>query len=359
MIRLIDNWIDCEIINLKYIQIVSLEKGQVTFPTILKTNLYRSYSQILKELNKKEPDVSKFITELRSIGKQLRSKLDYVFRIFDLKLTEIDGLVLALDDNSVKIPWELALISERPIKHLCETKVGRMRVVRSDKGWDDIKSRSKKPKALVVGINYEDCRKDLDTLEYPEEEASKISSVLEGHDVSVELLLGKKATKTRIIKNLKKGVDIFHFTGHGSMKKEISSLQACDEDLVAKNFGGYLENAVAPYLTFVNACETAVERSTVTDTEWESHTWAYALANEGGRAFIGTLWPVWDEDSTIFSECFYRELFSFRKRTLGESVKLAREDVAKKGGKEAILTWPAYVLYGPPWLLKEDLLTGV
>lgn len=358
-LRLLNNWIDCELINHNYIQIVSLEEKQVIFPTKLQTNLFRSYSLILRELRKKKPNISKFRTELRSIGKQLRSTLDYVFKQFDLKPTELDGLALALDDSSVKIPWELTLTSERPIMHLCETtRVGRMRVVRSEE-WEDTKNQRKKPRALVVGINYEDCRKNLDILDFPEEEAARISSILNGHDVTVECLLGKQATKKRIIKILKKGVDIFHFTGHGSMKKEISSLYAYDEDLIAKDLEEYLEYAVAPYLTFVNACETAVERSTITDTKWESYTWANALTNLGGRAFIGTLWPVWDEDSSVFSECFYKELFSINKRTLAESVRLARKKVAKKCGKDAILTWPSYVLYGPPWLLKENLFSGV
>ena len=68
---------------------------------------------------------------------------------------------------------------------------------------------------------------------------------------------------------------------------------------------------------------------------------------------------MWDEDSSKFSEFFFKELFSIKKRTLAESVRLAREEVRKKCGKEAIFTWPSYVLYGPPWLLKESLLTGV
>lgn len=265
--RLLNNWIDCELINHNYIQIISLEEKQVNFPTKLQTNLFRSYNLILRELRKKRPNLPKFKTELRSIGKQLRSKIDLIFKKFDLKPTELDGLALALDDSSVRIPWELTLTSERPIMHLCETtSIGRMRVVRS-KEWEDVQNKRRKPRALVVGINYEDCRKNLDTLDFPEEEAARITSILNGHDVTVECLLGKQVTKKRIIKNLKKGVDIFHFTGHGSMKKEISSLYAYDEDLIAEDLEEYLENTVAPYLTFVNACETAVERSTITDTK--------------------------------------------------------------------------------------------
>jgi CHAT domain-containing protein len=78
------------------------------------------------------------------------------------------------------------------------------------------------------------------------------------------------------------------------------------------------------------------------------------MADQGGRACIGTFWSVRDEESTLFSKEFYRNFF-FKRKTLGDSVRQARLKV-KKSEEDAILTWPAFVLYGPPILRTSDIL---
>lgn len=83
--------------------------------------------------------------------------------------------------------------------------------------------------------------------------------------------------------------------------------------------------------------------------------WAHAMANNGGRALIGTFWSVMDQDAPNFSRAFYRNFFSDGK-TIGESVRMAREETEKKMEDEDYSTWPAFVLYGPPTLRASDLL---
>ena len=101
----------------------------------------------------------------------------------------------------------------------------------------------------------------------------------------------------------------------------------------------------APKFSFMNACETCLG----------VQHWAHAMANNGGRALIGTFWSVLDHDSTSFSTAFYRNFFS-EGNAIGESVRMAREEIANDKKVEDLFTWPAFVLYGPPTLKASDIL---
>jgi len=271
--------------------------------------------------------------------------------------TCISSLALALDEETVQIPWELALFQKRPVVHLCERiNIGRLRVVKSESWINSRERKRRKPRALVVGINYKDCRKKLRELDWAEEEAKEITSILKNNGFSVTPLYGKKAKKSKIAKELQRGVDIFHFTGHGGMSRDETKIMASDKDLLVKDLDDILGTSVGPRFSFMNACETAIERDTVSRSRWDAYSWAYALANYGGRVFVGTLWPIFEDEARLFSCRFYQELLGVEKRTLADAIHQSRHEVKKKGKNEAIYTWPAYVLYGPPSLLIDDIL---
>jgi len=341
-------------------QIISFDEDPIKLTRKLKRDILRPYIRILKmSRNEDTPNVGRFKKELRAIGTEIWNILGSIFKRYDLDVKEGTSLAIALDDETVDIPWELALFKKRPRIHLCENmNIGRLRVVKSEVWENPPPERRRKPRALVVGIDYKDkdCRKELGELDWAEKEAEEVASILEGNGFSVTLLLGRNAKRKRIVKGLRRGVDVFHFTGHGRMIRDESKIMACDEDLLAKNLVDILDSAVAPSLSFMNACETAIERDTVGQGLWEVYSWAYALAEQGGKVFVGTLWPIFEDAARWFSRRFYEEILGLKKRTLAEAIRQAKLDVKKRAKDETIYTWPAYVLYGPPSLLIDDLL---
>lgn len=355
-LRRVNNQLECELMDPSSMQIISFEKpNKLTEKN--KKEILRQYVNILRMTRSEgTTSIKRFKYELRELGKKIWKILGPIFEDFDLHINEGVSLALALDEDTVEIPWELALFKKRPSIHLCEyMDISRLRVVK-DERWVNCPERRRKPRALVVGINYEGYREELGELECAEKEAQKIASILEDNDFKVTFLFGRNAKKSKIVKEIRRGVDIFHFTGHGSMYKDESKIMACDEDLFTKEIDSILRKTVAPRLSFINACETAVERDTISKRSWNAYSWAYALAKYGGRVFVGTLWPIFEDWTLFFSCIFYKELFKSKKRTLANAIRKARCRVKKKAKDRSIYTWPAYVLYGPPSLLIDDIL---
>jgi len=356
-LRRVNRRLECELTDPESMQIISFDEDPIKLTEKFKKDILRPYTRIVRMTrNEETPNVGHFKLELRVLGKNIWDILGPIFDRFDLNIKEGTSLALALDDETVQIPWELALFRKRPRVHLCESiNIGRLRVVKSE-SWINPRERRKRPRALVVGINYKDCRKKLGELDWAEEEAEEITSILRGNGFSVTPLYGKKAKRSKIAKELKRGVDIFHFTGHGRMSRGETKVMASDEDLPAKDLDDILGTAVAPRFSFMNACETSIERDTASQGRWDAYSWAYALARYGGRVFVGTLWPIFEEEARLFSCRFYKELLGVEKRTLADAMHQSRHEVKKRGKNIAIFTWPAYVLYGPPSLLIDDIL---
>ena len=81
-------------------------------------------------------------------------------------------------------------------------------------------------------------------------------------------------------KELKRGVDIFHFAGHGGRsrnKAEIYLLKR-KKNIRAKDLENLLGNSVAPSLSFFNTCETSVDAPEEgKGVSWAPYSWAFAL----------------------------------------------------------------------------------
>lgn len=91
--------------------------------------------------------------------------------------------------------------------------------------------------ALVVGINYEDC-KSVPKLDNAENDAKSVGELLKkNYDFKCEVLLGKEATRQQILsilaklhddKVMQKDCFLFYFAGHGMTKGEIPYLYPAD-----------------------------------------------------------------------------------------------------------------------------------
>jgi len=249
-------------------------------------------------------------------------------------------LTLTLDDITRRFPWELAHDGE---DFLCvKYDVGRK--VESPFWRRQSGVEPEYRRALVIGLNYK-WEKDEDRWLYTaEREALAVQKQLRKKGYAVKLLRskGKQATVEEVEKVLSEGVAIFHFSGHGAYKVHQpegrrGALVLRDGDLTEEDLRTCFNKAKgAPYLSFLNACQSAKEI-------YSSH-FVDAFVEFGAEYVIGTFWPVYDKPSTKFSEKFYREVT--QGTSIAHALNLARWQFVRKRKFQEAATWPSFVLYG-------------
>jgi len=334
-----DKFIQCELIDTNSAQIVALNDNSIKY---IKNDIFPMYKKIIiNEGNERK----KYI---KILGEELGDVIKNIMDKFDIDLGTKSGLALYLDDSTAELPWEISIIKKRPRTYFCEIKnIGRMRVYKHD-GWIDVDRKHRRHKALIVGIDDDGQNEKLD---FPENESKEISRILKDNNFSVKLLLGKNATNEKILNELRKGVDIFHFTGHGNMYRVDSTISTYQNEIKASNLEDM--DYYPPRISFINACMSSVERIYKT-SNWDPYTWATAFVGNGSEVFIGSLWPIEDETSSHFSINFYKKLFEKRIFTLGEAITKARESIKSKN--DPYYTWLAYILYGNPEINIKSIL---
>ena len=246
-------------------------------------------------------------------------------------------VVLELDESSRDLPWELAYDDDFLC---CKYNVGRTLPGGRTRYFSGPYNGTR---ALVVGLNY---AWDPDfELAYPEIEARRVTKLLDRFGFDPIPLYGEEATKEAVMDELREGVAIFHFSGHGSFKRyrkenrQVGLELAEDERLTENDLRDAFETAHgAPDLAFLNACESTPEAytSSMVDTFFDL----------GVNHLLGTYWSVYDKPSTDFVVRFYEELTA--GATYGESLRLARLQFRKGTGYSHYATWPAFVHYGQP-----------
>lgn len=366
-IRQIGDKFEFELTEPTSMQIVRIDRKRSKFPAST-DEILNSYNTLVSLADSEEKkDVKAFSKELNHISIQTGKILKEVFSDLAFDVSKEEYLALALDDETVRLPWELAYLPKDPKtgnrEMVCEKlRVGRLRVMKDEKWYDPI-DRRRTNKALVIGNNYKNNKRKLKELDFAEEEAEKIAKILEDHGFkNPSLLTGKDVTKKRVLKELKKGVDVFHFSGHGQMRRNSSLLILNDEDLSAKEFEKESKDCIVPRLTFFNACESSIDTPKKKEQISAPHSWAYAMAGQGAKVFIGTLWTVWEPCAGEFAQTFYREFFGKQNVSLSDAIRFARtetylkENCKKYTDNPSDITWPGYMLYGAPTLVKEDIL---
>ena len=181
------------------------------------------------------------------------------------------------------------------------------------------------------------------------------SSIEEMHIVqavcpSVEILSGKMATPTVILKYLRKQ-QFAHISCHGVLK-------------AGKPFDAFFELYEGAHLTlldivrsllpsaefaFLSACHTAeITEESIAN---EGLHLAAAVQYSGFRSVVGTMWAVVDDDGPPVAEKFYKLVFSASDRWEGkphhERTAEALRDAVRNLRKEMTLeSWVNYVHYG-------------
>jgi len=249
-IRQLNNKLECELTEPTSMQITGIET-KITRTT--KRTINKHYAEILRITGDKEPKITEFKKALNRLGNKIGKILKEILEKLAFEVRMDSTLALALDDETVKIPWELGLIPRKLTgknkRMFCDVVcIGRLRVVKAD-FWGPSPLKRKFRRALVVGINYKGDRRRISPLEHAEEEAEEVGKILENNNMNVTLLPGKKATLSSVTRELKRGVDIFHFTGHGSMSWNKGRIRLFNKDLWAKDLENLLANSVAPSLS--------------------------------------------------------------------------------------------------------------
>ena len=364
-LRQIGNKLECELSEPSSMQIVRIDRKSAKITKALRNTIPRTYAGLVEMAGNPEIyDPRVFSKELKILEREIGKTLTPILKDLAFTVNRNSTLALALDDETVKIPWELGLVPRdkapgSPKVLLSDAmSVGRLRVVKED-SWLDDTGRKRSPSALVIGIDYINCQnaraRRLQPLKKAEEEARNVATILKSLNVkNTKLLCGEEATFEEVTCELAYGPDIVHFTGHGVMSRNNSKICLWDSDLDAEFYNRAMQFA-APALAFFNACESSIDTPKKTTQTWAPYNWAYAMAYAGGKAFIGTLWSVCEPNAGFFAKTFYQEFLGIGSKSLAESMRQARIKTRQKEGESH--TWPGYVLYGPPTLLSKDILS--
>jgi len=184
-------------------------------------------------------------------------------------------------------------------------------------------------------------------------EGEALRQLLGRRSVTLDVLSGRDATRTRIVAALGTGAfDVLHFAGHAFFdagEPEQGGLLCAGKEVLRGADLASLGNL--PALVFCNACEAARVRKRTRVSASPARQFglrrtmtgiAEAFLTGGVANFLGTHWPVGDDSAFAFSQSLYGSLLTGDR--LGDAVLTARRRL------EAIPTvdWADYVHYGSP-----------
>ncbi|MCP4715106.1 MAG: CHAT domain-containing protein [Deltaproteobacteria bacterium] len=259
----------------------------------------------------------------------------------DLAVAPGGSLTVVIDDNLVQIPWELLYDGQQ---FLCR-KFNFGRKVRTRQ-----KAVEPLPRQLDVPLKMGIVCDPAHDLKNAYEEGNRIRKEFENDTDVVRSDLFARQVEAGFLKDCLKNYDVVHYAGHAHYVSDTPSESAWllkDSRLTAHDILQMSRTVPMPALVFANACQSGQTEawSFKEDCHADIFGLAHAFLMSGVRHYIGTFWEVLDEPCCEFSLAFYRSLFA--GRTVGESVRLARQQLVATYGEENII-WASYMLYGDP-----------
>jgi pimeloyl-ACP methyl ester carboxylesterase/tetratricopeptide (TPR) repeat protein len=254
-------------------------------------------------------------------------------------------LVLVVDDQAARYPWELLIdrtAGEQPLTINC----GLIRQLKTR----EYRARVLTPTAahaLVIG----DPQGHLAELRGAQIEAQEVVRLLEqgGFDVLNKECVSRPTSDQILTSLLAHDYRIIHLAGHG----EYHSSSPSHTGMVIGDHT-YLTSAVmeqmrqVPELVFVNCCYLGLIEK---EEEWRHCQVNRLAANLGSqlirmgvRAVVAAGWPVNDEAARTFAQTFYQWMLD--GELFGRAVREARVETYKQ--HPGINTWGAYQCYGDP-----------
>jgi len=280
---------------------------------------------------------------------------------FDQSIEEAESVRLIVDSTTASFPWEMACFRPR------SGDAGVQRLGLEKKLTRQFRTMLSQPPGTMPPLE-EEVRVLVVADPAPEPELQLRFARLEGRRVvdtlrqlsrpgcriTVESRIGaSECNLVEILKLILTGdFDVLHYAGHGeydpSNPTAAGWILGRDQVLTARDI---FRARRVPRLVFANACFSGVIHDGPAFESAEltrgTATVAQAFFERGVPNYVGSGWPVDDEQAGTFAAAFYERLFA--GDTMREALKEARQRIfAEMVGS----TWGAYQHYGDP----EDVL---
>lgn len=303
--------------------------------------LSREFLGILDKAIKHRAGDRAHFNKLQQVGQDLYD--NFIPRSFKGLLQDRtdEDLVLRIEDRLIHVPWELLFDGEQ---FLCRRfNVGRIVKTRQTK-HSFPQRRSVPPLKLLLLLNP---KGDLPAAF---EEGKLIKSAVDLYGDKVLITSKGKDIRTDYVRRTIRDFDIVHYAGHAKFdpdKPSLSGWLVKDGTITAAMLARMAGMRPLPSLVFSNACQSSEVSEWSIDEHSEAQVFglANAFLSAGVRHYIGTFWNLVDEPSAHFAHAFYEALIE--GTSIGRSVRLARDQVARRYGEEKI-EWASYLLYGDP-----------
>ncbi|MCC7494384.1 MAG: CHAT domain-containing protein [Fimbriimonadaceae bacterium] len=275
------------------------------------------------------------VAELRALGRHLYDTCFSAEVKAQLLASDVENLVLRLDESVLHLPWELAHDGQR---FLCRRfNLGRQ-VVLLQAEQSTQPPPEDPPTHLLVAHN------PTGDLPGAEREARLLLAHFDASRCpwKVTALGHERLDPLRLALALQEA-DIVHYSGHAD------TVPRPGWRLASGPFGAerFARLTRKPRLVFANACHSAGAGPSPLAALMLGHQFLLA----GVQSYLGNLWTVPDHSATSFAVTFYDALLA--GENFGQALRLARERVAELPAGGA-MAWAGYVFYGDPrWRLSR------
>lgn len=258
---------------------------------------------------------------------------------------------ITITSNDLELPWELLYDAHGDGAFLClDRPVARMPMGRA---YPRPVAQATEPShTLRFALIYADPTGNLPAAAAEVRQIARDLRERWGASVQVDVFERAAADGERLNAVLRGGAyDVIHYAGHArfdtAQPEESALLLHRGELLPAEKIGRLLNGRP---LVFVNACESgktanekkpqAVGRYLQRPAEGLATSFIYG----GALAYIGSVWPVYDDAAAAFAVAFYNDLIA--GHTLGEAMRRTRQQSKLSYPRQ--MTWASFVLYGDP-----------
>lgn len=247
-------------------------------------------------------------------------------------------LVLTLDDQLTRIPWEL-LNDGR--EFLC-LRFAMGRVVTGAKQLAASRPREV-PGPLKIAVMAD----PQGTLPQAQSEGTQLGTHLDDRAEYQVVVNDRSVSRAEFLAQFG-GSDVIHVAGrveYDGANAAAGGFALGDGRMTATDLGRLPSGATVPRLVFFTACETDGGAGRNPHSEPAVFGLATAILTAGVKHFVGSLRAVPGSAGFQFAHEFYRQLAT--GHSIGIAVREARRESARRHGKTE-LTWASYVLYGDP-----------
>lgn len=288
----------------------------------------RLCQEALSLLNKSRGPDSAGLDNLKKTGQLLWEQLIGRAVKEQLNKTQKQNLLLSLDEELLRIPWELLYTTE---DFLC-LRFNTSRLIRTKEQTQSPKYRGRNNSSRMLILA--DPTADLNSAY---QEGLYIKNQFDRKTSKIKIDFKSAPVDTLYVKKALRDYDIVHFAGHCQYQQDNpleSGWLLSNGTLKARDILSIAETSPLPSLVFSNACHSAEEMT---------HSLASAFLFSGTKIYIGAIQKIEDPSSLGFAKEFYSRLI--QGEPVGSALRLSRLKLIEQDGP-ASLSWANYILYG-------------